>query len=110
MIGRQAVHRYRAGEAWHLNAEEQKRQDEDVQQYTQEESAWTGVVAEYVTGRAVVTVPEILERVIKLDLRDMEGHLNANKVGKILRSLGWEREMIKSGPFKGRMQWRPGRA
>ncbi len=94
----EAVHRYRAGEVWHLDDEEEARQTSDVEAYLHVDP-WEDAVREHVTGLSKVKVQDILTQRLGLKLYELnKGH--EQRVTRMLADLGWS-----SKPSNGVRYW-----
>lgn len=78
------------GEPWHL----MPASTAPVQAHRHVLDTWTGTVADYLTGKPDVTITEILREALKFQ-ESMISDREAKRVGRILRSMGWERRSIR---------------
>lgn len=86
----EAFVRMSAGEPWHL----MPATTGPVQAHRHVLDAWTGTVADYLIGKPDVTITEVLKEALKFQehaITDRE----AKRVGRILRSVSWERRSIR---------------
>jgi hypothetical protein len=94
-----AVNAYRAGETWHLSyATEQKISDLN-QDYCHNDS-WEVPLSNYLNGRSMVTVFELLTQALDFDAARI-GKRDEMRVSSILRSLGWQKTLTT---YQGKRQ------
>lgn len=82
----EAVHRYRAGERWHLDRELSALQGVDVEQYRHADP-WEHAIAKWSDGRSAVTTDQVLVECLKKPLGDVS-KADEMRVGSILKRLG----------------------
>ncbi len=86
----EAVHRYKAGERWHLGTSDSDHQRDDVDQYRQID-AWEQVIGEWLVGKpAPVTSAEVLTQALKRDVGDIS-RSDEMRVCRALTALGRRR-------------------
>lgn len=86
----EAYVRMSGGEPWHL----MPASTMPVQAHRHVLDAWTATVTDYLTGKPDVTITEILREALKFQ-ESMITEREAKRVGRILRSLSWERRTIR---------------
>lgn len=89
----EAVERYKGGATWWEVPEQAHRQQAEERR---EDDAWEPAIADYCIGRREVTVPEILEHAIGLELA-RQGKPEQMRASKVLKSLGFNRDTVKRG-------------
>lgn len=101
----EAVHLFRAGEQWHLTAEEKALLRESHSEKHIEQHPWEDLVAEWLTTwTAPVTTSVVLEKAIrKPTFQWNRGDQMA--VASVLKRLGWERPGDKGRPRGGERVW-----
>lgn len=82
--------RMAGGEPWHL----MPATTGHVQAHRHVLDAWTATVTDYIVGKSDVTITEVLKDSLKFQ-ESMISDREAKRVGRILRSLGWERRTIR---------------
>jgi predicted P-loop ATPase len=82
--------RMSGGEPWHL----MPATTGPVQAHRHVLDAWTTTVTDYIQGKPDVTITEVLKDALKFQ-ESMISDREAKRVGRILRSLGWERRSIR---------------
>lgn len=85
----EAVHRYRAGERWHLDQEEVAKHTEDVGQYRFVDP-WEPAIERWSEGRTVVRSDEVLTECLQMKLSDVS-RADEMRVGAVLKNLGRKR-------------------
>ncbi len=96
----EAVHRYKAGEVWHLDEEEEARQTADVEDYLHEDP-WQDTIREFLAGSVSASVKDILVRGLGLKVYEIN-RAHEQRVTKVLTALGWSSRAIN-----GVRAWRP---
>ncbi len=96
----EAVHRFKAGEPWHLTDANLIREAQAAQEERYQSDAWEGAVLAHLeslplTSR-VTSVREILEGPLGIDL-GRHGQVEQNRVAAVLRRHGWEKKQRRSG-------------
>lgn len=95
----EAVHRFRAGEQWHLTREEAATLDEASEEY-REVDPWEESVAKWLTGDSMGTRTgfQMLDvmRVLELDARSQTS-ATVRRIGIILRKLGYAKRREQRG-------------
>lgn len=89
----EAVHRYKSGEVWWLNRE-QERLAVAEQDARYRADAWEDLVAGYLEFRDATNIPTLLDKAIgmgKSEWRQPE----QNRVARCLKRLGWERKRMR---------------
>lgn len=92
----EAMHRWRAGEPWHLSEEEESEREElsDIHFVA---DAWEDPITEYVVGKDYVTGNEVLSKCLNIEQAHMDMAASM-RVGRILRGrLGWTRKPKREG-------------
>lgn len=86
----EAVHAYRAGEPWHLSEPELLAAAATEQAQRLEHDPWEDAVATWLdrSGRAFVTVAEVLEHAIGIDLPRV-GRPERTRAAAVMRAIGW---------------------
>jgi putative DNA primase/helicase len=86
----EAVTRYRAGEPWWLDSMELTQLAEEEQSDRYEADPWEGLIAEWMEGRADISIEQILTVCIEKK-KDLWAHSDKMRIARCLRALGWER-------------------
>lgn len=81
----EAVHLFKAGATWW----EMPSSALDAQEHAREHDAWEPIIEEFIDGRTSVTILEILVDGLGFTPKDAK-RPEQLRVGKILRTLGWE--------------------
>jgi predicted P-loop ATPase len=98
----EAVHRYQAGENWWLDSAELNQAAELEQRDRYEGDPWDGPISTWLTGKSSVSIEQALE--FGIEKPKAQWHQSdRNRVGRVLRSLGWERYRERSGE---NLEWR----
>jgi hypothetical protein len=96
----EAVHLFRAGEQWHLTPRESELLAEAQEEFKDESHPWEGIVAEWLRGwTGDVTTAAVLEKAIRKPTGQW-GKSDEMAVGKVLNSLGYERQRARKGELK----------
>ncbi len=90
----EAVHRYRAGEPWHLTDREIIGAATEAQEDHAVVDVWQPAIEDYVSGKSHVTVADVLTHGIDLE-RARQGQTEANRVARTLTALGWTRSRVR---------------
>ena len=77
------------GRPWHITDPALLQQAETEQQSRYDFDVWEDRVAEFVSDKHYVTISEIMEKALLIDIPRMDRR-GQNRVMKILRRLGWE--------------------
>lgn len=111
----EAVHRYRAGESWWLNAAQDSARELAAEQYRVVD-AWEGTVSRWLAegwptlrlerGYPGLTTDTVLRAALKLEARDQD-HRAVCRVGKVMAALGYRSERIRL--TREQLQRHPGR-
>lgn len=88
----EAVVRIRAGETWWETPDSTAH----VQRDRHAEDVWTDTVLLWLTGRGDATSAEVLLGALKFRESDI-GRREQNRIGDILRHLGWKRQTVRRG-------------
>lgn len=81
----EAVHRFKAGATWW----EMPNSALDAQEHAREHDAWESIIEEFIEGKPSVTILDILKDGLGIAPRDAR-RPEQLRIGKILRTLGWE--------------------
>lgn len=82
--------RMSSGEPWHL----MPSTTGPVQAHRHVLDAWTNTVADYLVGKPDVTISEVLKDALKFQEAQISDR-ESKRIGRILRSLKWERRSIR---------------
>lgn len=96
----EAVHRFKAGERWWVEPHERELFVVEQEKRFQED-AWRDAIEDYLVGKKMVTVSEVMEHALKID-RARWDMLATRRVGSILHRLEW---MRRQRNISGRVQW-----
>jgi predicted P-loop ATPase len=99
----EALCRYRKGEKWWPENKVQWEALGIVQAARRTEDAWTPIIAAWLDKRPSdppITTTEVLTHALEMKPRDIE-QSHSQRVGKIMRALGYERYQERSGPLRG---------
>jgi putative DNA primase/helicase len=91
----EAVHRYKAGEAWYVMPGDITKEMQDSRRH---QDLWEEIVREFIDEkpRNQITLQEIAEQC--LDIKTEKWDLRtAHRLGTIMRALGWESRVIREG-------------
>jgi predicted P-loop ATPase len=90
---------YRAGEIWHLTQEEKALHSQQNRQW-KIEHPWQGAIERYVSVLEEVTVAELLQNAIGLNLSELRGKSEQMQVAGILKTLGFTKigQVKNNGP------------
>lgn len=97
----EALHRVRAGEAWHITDHGVQLAAAAEQHARRLFDAFHDDVEGYVTGRHRVTIPELLDE-LNLSTGSKYDQRVMNRVANVLKELGWVRKRITNG---GKRAW-----
>lgn len=98
----EAAQREASGESIWLDARQLQETAAAVQQERMAEDVWHDAIAQWVVGRPEVTIPEVLEHAIGVP-KERHDKRQQMRVGSVLRVLGWERRLIRSGSRVARL-------
>jgi putative DNA primase/helicase len=88
----EAVHRYRAGEPWHITDDALNAESLRVQNAHARQDAWLDVVREYLSSRPLgayeTTVSEVLTNAVKIEVGRWT-QTDQTRVARILKKLGY---------------------
>jgi putative DNA primase/helicase len=102
----EAVHRYQAGETWHLGEEDEKLAAEE-QAEREEDDVWTAKVLEWAARRTeAFTSSDVLSNAINMPL-DRQGRAEETRVGIILRRAGFAVQRPRVNGGRVRLYSRP---
>lgn len=97
----EAILAYRAGVPWWLTDARVVADAEQEQRDRYAGDPWDAMIGEFITGRCMVTIDEILQDALHIEVRRL-GQLDQNRVARCLRSMGWERKQRR---VDGRRSW-----
>jgi predicted P-loop ATPase len=100
-----AVKAYRNGEKWWLTDEEEKLSQQNNQQF-QIIDEWQSAIAQYLEGREMVSIMEILTRVFEIEPGKVDRRTQM-RVGNILTNLAWKKVGQKQHQGKRQVVWKP---
>jgi putative DNA primase/helicase len=88
----EAVAAFKAGEQWHLTAEEEQLREEQAPTHS-EEDVWTAPIAEWLLkeGGQWILIPDVLDECLKVPKAQQHDGMG-RRVGRILVKLGWSRK------------------
>lgn len=91
-----------SGEAWWLDSQELtiRAQDEQAQRY--ESDPWESLIEVWAEGREFVTVEQVLTLCVEKP-KAQWAQVDRNRVGRCLRTLGWDKFQQRSGESR---EWR----
>jgi len=92
----EAVHRYRAGEAWHITDREVIDAAQEAQTERMARDPWEPVIEAWIAGRHRVSVPEILKDAIGLPT-ERHDQTSQNRVVHVLAARGWKKGRAREG-------------
>jgi len=102
----EAVHAFRAGEAWHLRDPKVLELAQAEQLDRLEQDAWLGDIERLVIGKSELLVSDLLERLgVETGKR---GAREAERVKAVLRTLKWEEHRPRRDGVRQRVWVRPG--
>jgi len=87
----EAVSYFKAGESWWSASDV----THEVQESRRQKDPWEDIISDWIVDRRPFRIDEILKECLNLDHRDMHKG-NSNRVGKILKSIGFENAVINS--------------
>jgi predicted P-loop ATPase len=91
----EAVRLYRDKHQWEMSPESLKQVNELNEKYLHSDS-WEPAIVDFLADRSQVTVSEVLEKAIRLELGRI-GKREEMRAGNILKSLGWQRNTVRLG-------------
>lgn len=98
----EAVYKFKRGETWHivpfdeaLAAQDDRRQDD----------VWEEDIRYYLIGKNEVTVKEIADKVLRIDLKHID-RITQNRIAHALTAMGWKSHNLRRGGKQGRV-WCP---
>ena len=97
----EAVHRYKAGEAWWNVPGADQAQEADKRR---EVDSWEPAILSFITSRREITVGQILADCLNMDLADHD-LITQRRVGRILRVNGWFATTIREPGIAPRRAW-----
>jgi putative DNA primase/helicase len=105
----EAVHRFKAGEKWWLHEEDLIRTAAEVADEHYAADPWEALIRDWVNGRDVTSVDEILDCAISKDA-DKWTKNDETRIGNIMRKrLKWTKRQSRSGITRGKFFYlRPG--
>jgi predicted P-loop ATPase len=98
----EARDRYLAGETWWLDTADLEADAGEEQASRYSGDPWDQAISNYVAGHDSVTVSEILASPLGIKIEQWK-QTDANRVGRCLRAIGWERYQLRDGK---RREWR----
>lgn len=88
----EARDRWRSGEVLYLNPELFELAKRIQAQKLSVNEVWYGIIEEYLTFRNSITMREILESCLKLEIKELSNRSYLINVGRILKKLGFEKK------------------
>jgi predicted P-loop ATPase len=85
-----ALTAYESGETWWLNEIEMELQRRENKGF-EENDIWQSIIETYLDGRDKVTVTEILQNAIQMDV-ERYGRRESDRVVKVLKQMGWAKQ------------------
>lgn len=90
------VHRFRAGEQWHLG-DEHAAAARDVQDEKYEGDPWNEKISEFVSVRDTVAVGDIFRMCLNIPSEADWNQIDMNRISRCLSQLKWTRKQIRDG-------------
>jgi predicted P-loop ATPase len=100
-----AVKAYRNGEKWWLTDEEEQLSQQNNQQF-QIIDEWESAIAQYLEGREIVSIMEILTRVLEIEPGKVDRRTQM-RTANILTNLSWKKVGQKQHQGKRQVVWKP---
>ena len=98
----EAAHRYATGAKWWLDDIQLIHSATDQQSARYVTDVWQPEIADWIDGREDVSVGELLGKLLDKP-KGQWSQADANRVGRCLRALGWQRYQMR---ISGRREWR----
>ena len=99
----EAVHLWRSGAQWYLDADGSNLQADSAERFSLEEP-WSAAVLGFMDGRRTATTGDILDRALQIDT-ERQDQRAAKRVAAILRQEGWEQVYDRDSNGKTRRIW-----
>lgn len=101
----EALTAYRAGDGWHLTAEEEAEREEVAAEFRVADS-WQDAIGDWAYDRDRITVEEVLSLALQIPIKSQTKH-DQGRASACLRRLGWTRARDAKADAKGmrRMRW-----